>query len=853
MKKTHAFFFIFILVTWPLFSIGQSLEGIPLVENYKTHHYKGEPQNWGIIKDNRGLLMVANNSGLLTYDGNSWKLHDETFNYFVSAITNIRDTIYVGSENDIGILSSDSIGEISFLSLKNQIPDSLQEFGIVRDIFSWNGHVVFHSDQMIGIVAGNNPVFFPSENRIKKVFNYRGNLYVSFEESGFFRFDNGKLMQVPGSHFFEKNKPVAVVMYENDHYFLSEKGGLYHLTLNKFGYEIRIREHDFPLKAVLGGRKIERCDEIKAGLFSINFEEGGLVITKGFREIEATITHESGLQDEIVHGQFMDDFGTLWLALNNGISRVHLGYPLRLFDERNGLEGTVESITSFNEAIYAATNSGIYKKLPEKRNFEIVAPLQAWDFATIQLENESKLLVATNNEIQEISPKDNLELILPCYPWMVQQSTLNPNLVYVGLDPGIASLYWNGKAWETSQEDYQMEEQINNLTEFEGRVYYGTRSKGFFEGDLPKWYSDSADFGQIIPHESNELYNTGPIYTASFLGDMLFGTTAGIRSPMWSFDVDTTFGTRNSKPHIHRLQAHPIKQELWAALYTSSNTWQIGFFDSLKNWNYRFFNPVAQDMVHSFLQMKDGKVWLGGPSGVFESDLRTDFNIETPFNTLIRSVIVNEDSLIFSGNWINEKGVFSLNQPKSDIPEFHYTSDGIRFEFGALSMGEKEDMKYSYWLEGNDDKWSKWNLDHKKEYTNLPPGNYTFKVKALNIFETESSVAEYRFVILKPWFETTWYYAGQTTFFLVLVFLTFFLSRSGRSDNLASIIAFVTIITIFEYLIMTIEPLFQEYTGEIPIFNLLMNVLLAMSLVPLELYIKKALAKRHKQEGHDEN
>ena len=157
-------------------------------------------------------------------------------------------------------------------------------------------------------------------------------------------------------------------------------------------------------------------------------------------------------------------------------------------------------------------------------------------------------------------------------------------------------------------------------------------------------------------------------------------------------------------------------------------------------------------------------------------------------------------------------------------------------------------MTYSYWLEGDDESWSKWSPEHKKEYTNLPPGEYVFKVKAKNIFETESEIAEYRFVINKPWFETTWYYAGQTGFFLALVLLTFFLSRSGRSDNLASVIAFITIITVFEYLIMTIEPIFQEYTGEIPIFNLFMNVLLAMSLVPLEIFIKKALAKRRKND-----
>lgn len=62
------------------------------------------------------------------------------------------------------------------------------------------------------------------------------------------------------------------------------------------------------------------------------------------------------------------------------------------------------------------------------------------------------------------------------------------------------------------------------------------------------------------------------------------------------------------------------------------------------------------------------------------------------------------------------------------------------------------DMLYSYMLEGFDSSWSAWSATSFKEYTNLPAGEYAFKVKSKSIHEVESSVATYSFIISRPWY-----------------------------------------------------------------------------------------------------
>src|SRR5690606_24250454 len=50
-----------------------TISGFPSVRTFPTVEYNAGIQNWSITQDQRGILYVANNFGLLQYDGVRWE------------------------------------------------------------------------------------------------------------------------------------------------------------------------------------------------------------------------------------------------------------------------------------------------------------------------------------------------------------------------------------------------------------------------------------------------------------------------------------------------------------------------------------------------------------------------------------------------------------------------------------------------------------------------------------------------------------------------------------------------------------------------------------------------------------
>ncbi|MFC2086075.1 triple tyrosine motif-containing protein, partial [Bacteroidota bacterium] len=65
--------------------------------------------------------------------------------------------------------------------------------------------------------------------------------------------------------------------------------------------------------------------------------------------------------------------------------------------------------------------------------------------------------------------------------------------------------------------------------------------------------------------------------------------------------------------------------------------------------------------------------------------------------------------------------------------------NAIRFGFAAPTFEAPQATRYSTMLDGFDDEWSGWSPDSRRDYTNIPGGDYTFRVKAINIFKHEST------------------------------------------------------------------------------------------------------------------
>lgn len=92
----HKSSFITVLLLFVLVPGLFATEVIPsvFVQNYSVGDYKASCQNWGLSVNDEGILYVANNSGLLTYDGNSWKIHELPDKEAISRIASFDGKTY---------------------------------------------------------------------------------------------------------------------------------------------------------------------------------------------------------------------------------------------------------------------------------------------------------------------------------------------------------------------------------------------------------------------------------------------------------------------------------------------------------------------------------------------------------------------------------------------------------------------------------------------------------------------------------------------------------------------------------------------------------------------------------------
>lgn len=135
---------------------------------------------------------------------------------------------------------------------------------------------------------------------------------------------------------------------------------------------------------------------------------------------------------------------------------------------------------------------------------------------------------------------------------------------------------------------------------------------------------------------------------------------------------------------------------------------------------------------NSFYKNRVGEMYFGGINGlnIFHPDsLRINNNIPSVCFTDFK--IFNESIQIRKNPGDDH---FSLDKQihLTDKLELSFDQNVITFEFAALNFIATEKNQYAYMMEGFDKDWIITGNKREATYTNLDPGEYTFRVKASN-------------------------------------------------------------------------------------------------------------------------
>ena len=144
----------------------------------------------------------------------------------------------------------------------------------------------------------------------------------------------------------------------------------------------------------------------------------------------------------------------------------------------------------------------------------------------------------------------------------------------------------------------------------------------------------------------------------------------------------------------------------------------------------------------------NGHLWIGTKTGIltFSPDqLQTS---KTNYPTFIIDVITDNQP------YVGEKAL-----PYSDEIEMEYDQNSFIIEFAALKFQDHSQISYRYQLEGYDRDWHYAGPHRIASYNEVPPGNYTFVVEAIDDANPLlQSSARITIHILPPWWATWWAY-----------------------------------------------------------------------------------------------
>jgi serine phosphatase RsbU (regulator of sigma subunit) len=798
MKKFFISGILFGLIAGSIF--GQYYKtGIPFIRNYTPVETTGSEQNWAVVQDKRGVMYFGNNDdGVLEYDGVNWRSIPVTNNSIVRSLAiDSLGTVYVGAVGEFGYLAPNEFGMLEYQSLIPILDSADLDFTNVWKTYVFMGNTYFCSQKKVFI-------YFPAADTMKVINNKTytflsfivdGEFYQGDFGSGLLILDNDSITSAKGGEFFIQKNITCILPYTEKELFIG--------TLNDgaFLYETETGEVTSDILSLIANDYIKErvlyhgfwLDNERLALATLY---GGLIILDRDGKIIQKFDKNSGLQNETVIYAYSNPENTgqfpLWLALNIGISKAEINSPIRLFDENSGLSGTINDITRFNNTLYVATSSGVYYM--DEENPGIVQFLkvenintQCWSFLTFNAGGKirDKLLIGTIRGLYEITGKGDGKLLdesilnnlegRTYYIFKLYNSLVNPATVYLGTNEALITLvYENGIFKQVNIEGYQ--DEIRSIVEDEeGNLWLGTSIKGV----IKLGFLSSGD--TIITKYTTDdgLPSMDRIFVYLLDNEVCFATSKGIyhfNEEVNNFLPDSTFGARFADGSVEIFRMKTDKDgDLWMS-YDKDNRW----YETFVSWkegryienNLPFFRLPNKSTDAIFCD-EDGIVWLGKSTELYRFDKKFVKEYEIPFYTLIRQVILGEDSVVFYGTNYSEnisgRRNVDLNQPESLKPVIKYEDNNITFQWAAPFFEEENATEYRYWLEGDDENWTRWSDRTEFPFTNLHQGDYKFHVQSKNIYGIESEIGTFEFSILPPWYQTVLAYVIYVILAIILI------------------------------------------------------------------------------------
>lgn len=238
-----------------------------------------------------------------------------------------------------------------------------------------------------------------------------------------------------------------------------------------------------------------------------------------------------------------------------------------------------------------------------------------------------------------------------------------------------------------------------------------------------------------------------------------------------TFDLNYNLKSNHVYPFLFEDEVVPISYN-YNDTMVCLTTYRGIFIYNLKTKKYihpRIFNPdkINPDV---FIKSKyNNNFYLSAGTGL------VSFKPSELEKTSLTSDVTISDFKLFnkSVSAIDEKSPIKKAINYEELIELNYDQNVFSFELAILNYDEVNRNKFLYKMEGFDKEWNYIGYRKTATFTNLSPGEYTFKYKGRDKNDNETLEKSIRIVIYPPFWETWWFRVFIILLFLSLLYIIY--------------------------------------------------------------------------------
>ena len=527
-----------------------------------------------------------------------------------------------------------------------------------------------------------------------------------------------------------------------------------------------------------GFRRLEMLRDRDGGLWVCPAGRGIVHIHQGRTDV---FSESDGLSGDDIYDLFEDREGNVWVATVNGLDRFH-ELPVVTYSNKQGLSDIPWGgmLAARDGSVWFATLNGlnrlshgqvaVYRQHRTARGQEVVGSgLPDEGVGSLFQDSRGRIWVST---LSGIGYLENDRFVPAGAPGGLVESLTEDtsgNLWIANREVGLLRLSWHNELQQIPWATFGDKDPAVVLAPdpSHGGLWLGFSQGGvawFRDGHVQSSFSFADGLGggrinQLRFDEEGALWiasqgglsrlKNGRIVTLTSKSglpcDAVQWTMEDGAQSVWLMMPCGLVRVARSELDVWASAAGKIARTIHASVFDSS--------DGLR------LLAVVGDYTPRVAKSSDGKLWFSVPDGISVVDPH-----HLPFNKLPPPVHIEKLAANRKEYWDN---LSSEAQSKPHLPPLVRE---LEIDYTALSLVAPEKMLFRYKLEGWDQDWQDADTRRQAFYSNLPPRNYTFRVKACNNSglwnEADTSLD---FSVAPAYYQTYWFRLSCFAAFIALL------------------------------------------------------------------------------------